>query len=72
MTRPVRTVSPEASVSVMMDQMCRFGGRCLPVVETNGQVLGMVTVFDLLRIINQASRPHLHGDRTPQAPCMQV
>ena len=71
MTRPVRTVSPEASVSVMMDQMCRFGGRCLPVVETNGQVLGMVTVFDLLRIINQA-HGHTSMGRTPQAPCMQV
>lgn len=71
MTRPVRTITPETSVSAMMDQMCRFGGRCLPVVESTGQVIGMVTVFDILRILNQA-HGHTAMGRTPQAPCMQV
>ena len=71
MSRPVRTVGPNTTLAVMMEQMCQFGGRCLPVVETSGKVLGVVTVFELLRALNASHGHHFVG-RTPQAPCLLV
>jgi len=46
MSRPVRTVKPETLLAVIMENMCRFGGRCLPVVDQLGKVQGLVTVSD--------------------------
>lgn len=51
MSRPVRTVRPDASMYNIMRAICEHGGRCMPVVDENTQVLGTVTVFDLLRAI---------------------
>jgi len=42
MTRPVRTITPQTALDVIVDTMLHFGGRCLPVVDQAGTVQGMV------------------------------
>jgi CBS domain-containing protein len=50
MTRDVETVSPEASALEVIDKLLdrRFG--CLPVVDAQGALVGIVTESDLLRL----------------------
>ncbi|MHC4292933.1 MAG: CBS domain-containing protein [Planctomycetota bacterium] len=47
MSKPVRTVKLDAPISVIMENMNRYGGRCLPVADDQGKVVGLVTVFDI-------------------------
>jgi CBS domain-containing protein len=49
MTRPVRTIKPEASVAAVMETMCQTGLRCLPVAGANGKVEGLITAFDVFK-----------------------
>jgi len=49
MTRPVRTIRPETSLAQIMDNICRFSQRALPVVDQQGKVRGLVTVFDIFQ-----------------------
>jgi len=55
MSRPVHTIPPETSLVRIMDSICRFGSRALPVVDQQGKVQGLVTVFDVLRAILNSS-----------------
>ncbi len=71
MSRPVRTVCPEAPLCVVVDQMRQFGGRCLPVAAAGGCVQGLITVFDILRVLTPDLDASLAG-HTPQAPCLMV
>ncbi|MFC1764947.1 CBS domain-containing protein [Planctomycetota bacterium] len=71
MSRPVRTVRPSASLAVVVEQMRQFGGRCLPVADEAGRVKGLVTVFDILRVLSGDRSDTLQG-KTPQAPCLMV
>jgi CBS-domain-containing membrane protein len=52
MSRLVRTIGPQASVAAAMESMCRSGGGCLPVVDQQGQVLGLVTAFDIFKALS--------------------
>jgi len=47
MSKPVHTIEPETPLTTIMDTMCQFGVRCLPVVDGQNQVQGFVTVFDV-------------------------
>jgi CBS domain-containing protein len=47
MSRPVYTVGADASFGDILKKMCGNKIRCLPVVDNNGKVLGIITVFDL-------------------------
>lgn len=51
MNRPVRTVRPDATLAVVMQAMSEHGGRCMPVVDEKGKVLGLVTVFELFQAL---------------------
>lgn len=51
MSRPVRTVNPETSLAVILENMRRFGGGCLPVVGRQGKVEGIVTVFGIFEAL---------------------
>jgi predicted transcriptional regulator len=51
MSRPVRTITPNTSFAVIIENMCRFGGRCLPVVNQDGKVQGLVTVYNILTFL---------------------
>ena len=47
MSRPVRTVRPDAKLSSVMQVMNEHGGRCMPVSDEEGKVYGIITVFDI-------------------------
>ena len=50
-SRPVYTTQPDTAVSVVMEKMCRFGGKCLPVVDETDQVQGLMLVSEILTAI---------------------
>jgi CBS-domain-containing membrane protein len=68
MSRPVRTVTPETSLAAAMENMCRFGGRAIPVADDQGKVQGIVTVFDIFRTLLSAGADVSTLGKTPQAP----
>ncbi len=70
MSRPVRTVRPDATLEAMMETMRRYGGRCLPVVDAKGTVLGLVTTFDILLFLLQVSGNVSWQGGPPQAPAL--
>ena len=63
MSRPVRTIRPETPLAVIMENMCRFGGCCLPVLDRQGKVYGLVTVFDVFKALENADTA---ADEQPQ------
>ena len=70
MSRPVRTIRPDTSLEAMIECMRRYGGRCLPVVDEDGSVKGMVTVFDILLHILTLNGDFSWQGRPPQAPAL--
>jgi CBS domain-containing protein len=68
MTRPVHTIKLDTPLTAIMESMCQYGLRCLPVIEKNGKVAGLITVFDIFKAL-------LHNDgglsmtgNAPEAP----
>jgi CBS domain-containing protein len=51
MSRPVYTVRPDTPISVIMESVCRYSQRGLPVVDEEGRVQGLITVFDIFRAL---------------------
>jgi CBS domain-containing protein len=51
MSKPVRIVGTETSLATVIDNICKFGVRALPVVDEQDQVQGLITAFDILRIL---------------------
>jgi len=72
MSRPVRTVKPETPLGSMIESMRRFGGRCLPVADGQGKVLGIVTVFDILVSVLGADHAFSWQGKPPQAPPLLI
>ena len=70
MTRPVRTIKPDTSLTAIMENMCQLGSRCLPVVEKGGKVVGMVTVFDVFKAVLNTESGISTAGKTPQAPAL--
>jgi len=54
MSRPVHTLRPDATLSVVMETMCKHSVRALPVADGNG-VYGIVTVYSIFNALNAAS-----------------
>jgi CBS domain-containing protein len=48
-TRPVRTISLKTPLMTIFENMTRFGGRSLPVINEQGKIEGIVTVFSIFR-----------------------
>ena len=68
MTRPVHTVSPDTSLAAIMQNMSQLGQRGLPVVDKQGKVQGLVTVFDIFRfMLNDNPNVSMIG-KTSKAP----
>lgn len=65
MSRPVRTVKPDTSLAAIIESMCRYGGRCLPVVDARSQVLGIITAFDVLLRVLEADQSFSWKGRPP-------
>ena len=51
MSKPTCTISPDTSLAAVMENMCQTDKRCLPVVDDQGKVQGLVTVFDILSVL---------------------
>ena len=70
MSRPVRTVRPETPLATIMENMCRLGGCGLPVVDEQGKVQGLVTVFDIFRILLNTSEDVSAVGKTAETPAL--
>jgi len=71
MTRPVHTIMPETSLVQIMDNICRFGRRALPVVDQQGKVQGLVMVFDIYQALLSGSPNISYVGKTHQAPPLE-
>ncbi|MDT8302763.1 MAG: CBS domain-containing protein [Sedimentisphaerales bacterium] len=70
MSRPVRTIKPETPLATIIENICRFGGRGLPVVDDEGKVQGLVTVFDIFRTLLNTSENVSAVGKTAEAPAL--
>ena len=68
MSRPVHTIKPETPLTAIIDNMSQFGGRCLPVVDRAGKVQGLVTVFDIFKVLLNTNPNMFMVGKTLQAP----
>jgi CBS domain-containing protein len=68
MSRPVRTIKPRTPLVTIMENVCRFGGRALPVVNKQGKVQGLVTVFDVFQMLLKTCADVSTVGRAPQSP----
>lgn len=55
MSAPVHAVGPEAPLSQVLEIMLEYDINHVPVVDAEGRPVGIITRFDLLRLL----RPHL-------------
>jgi CBS-domain-containing membrane protein len=51
MSKCIHTIGPDTPLTEIMEHMCQSGIRCLPVVDEQGTVQGLVTVFDIFRAL---------------------
>lgn len=68
MTRPVQTITPDTPIEQIMENICRFGRRALPIVDRQGKVLGLVTVFDIFQTILKTNANLSTVGKVNQAP----
>lgn len=68
MSRPVRTVTPDATLKLVIQTMSEHGGRCMPVVDQQGKVQGIVTVFDIFYALLNCGSGAGSAGRTIEAP----
>ena len=68
MSRPVRTVRPDASLDAVIRAMTEYAVRCVPVVDEQGKVHGIVTVFDILTLFLAFNSEVTSTGRAPQSP----
>ncbi len=54
MSRPVHTISPEMSLAAVIRNMCRCRVRCLPVVDQQGKVHGVVAEVNIFKALLKA------------------
>ena len=67
MSRPVHTIKPGTSLAAIMEHMSQFRGRCLPVTDEQGNVQGLVTIFDIFQTLLKSSSNTPAEDQTAQA-----
>jgi acetoin utilization protein AcuB len=72
MSRPVRTVTPDTTLGSLTEIMRRYGGRCLPVVDKQGKVHGIITAFDILLRVLEAGQAFSWKGKPPQAPAFLI
>jgi len=65
MTRPVRTTSPDTPLAAVMEKMCRFGRHALPVTDQQKGVQGLITVFDIFRVLLKSCPGGSTAAKTP-------
>jgi CBS domain-containing protein len=55
MSKPTCTIVPDTPLAAVMENMCQAGIRCLPVVDEMGGVQGLVTAFDIFKVLLKQS-----------------
>jgi CBS domain-containing protein len=65
MTQPVITVTPETGIKVAAELLVEHGISALPVVDSTGRLVGIVSEADLISI---EARPDPRSQATPLAP----
>jgi len=68
MSRPVQTINPGTSATAIMENMCRLGQRAFPVMNEQGKVEGLVTVFDIFRALLRKNTDVTLVGKTCQVP----
>jgi CBS domain-containing protein len=68
MSKPVQTIRSDTSLAVIMKNMHLSDGRCLPVVNEQGKVEGLVTVFDIFKALLKSNPDISTAGKTLQAP----
>lgn len=70
-TRPVRTISLKTPLMTIMENMTRYGGRSLPVINEQGKIEGIVTVFSIFKsLLKSETNYTLEGTcRSPSCSC---
>jgi CBS-domain-containing membrane protein len=68
MSRPVRTTRPDTPLATILENMCRFNGRVLPVVDEQGKVHGLVTAFDIFQKLLNIGADVPTAGKAPQGP----
>ncbi|MFC1737496.1 HPP family protein [Planctomycetota bacterium] len=51
MSKPVRTVKLDTPLAVIMEEMRRFAGRCVPVMDAQGKIQGIITAFTIFKAL---------------------
>lgn len=72
MTRPVRTIRPQTPLASVMEDMCRHRLRCLPVVDEQGAVQGVVTSSGIFRFFLKMSADFSITDKQAQCAATPV
>jgi CBS-domain-containing membrane protein len=70
MSRPVRTIKPSTPLEKIMENMCRFGGRCLPVVNEQGKAVGLLTALDIFQTLLNTSEDVSTVGKTAETPVL--
>ena len=55
MSKATCTIVPDTPLAAIMENMCQAGIRCLPVVDEQGGVQGLVTAFDIFKVLLKQS-----------------
>jgi predicted transcriptional regulator len=73
MSKPVRTVKPDASLVTVIGNMCQFGQRAFPVVDEQGKVQGLVTAFCVFQaLLNSNPDISITGQVSQTPPLTQI
>ncbi len=51
MSKTFNSIQPDTPLTEIMERMCLTDLRCLPVVDEQGKVQGLITVFDVLKVL---------------------
>lgn len=70
MSRPVHTISADTSCAVVMENMCRFGIRALPVTDEQNRIIGLVTVFNFFQTLLSTDSGVATAGKTIQVPVL--
>ena len=62
MVRAVETVSPRASVREVVEKLLDRKYGCMPVVEEDGRLVGIITASDLVRLAGRLLEERERGD----------
>ena len=71
MTRPVQTIKQDTPLTAIMNTMGQSGTRCLPVIDQQGKVSGIVTVFGILKALLNTDPDVSTVGKTNHAPPLE-